>query len=395
MPYLTELLQGLPGATGATGNTGNTGIAGATGAGVTGPTGTTGMTGNTGLTGVTGATGAGNTGPTGSTGITGETGNTGATGTTGPTGLTGATGATGETGGTGETGPTGMTGATGSTGLTGETGTTGPTGVFIEGSPSNTQIAMFISPTGLTGLPEITFDGTVFSVSKNAVATTIAVVNDGGSGGAQFNMKDLGSGSEWRFKATATGEFKIRDHQNSLDVVVIENNSAANSIYVNAAGKVGIGKTGPAEALDVNGNVKGDAFIGYSGYTIPIIATTQNPSGSTAYYFGNIPAAWTTNAGYRDITIPIAGTITTVNIDVVAAGTIGTGENWSIYIRHNNAATDYLVATVGSTNRIRNFRNTGLSIAVTAGDTVVFKHTTPFWTTQPTSCVISGIIIIE
>ena len=97
---------------------------------------------------------------------------------------------------------------------------------------------------------------TLLDVAKNITEPTISVRNLGGTGGASYRMYDLSSGADWKFKATNTGGFKIRDNAYSLDVIQVEANSAANVIYINAAGNVGIGTASPAEKLSVNGNIK-------------------------------------------------------------------------------------------------------------------------------------------
>jgi hypothetical protein len=97
---------------------------------------------------------------------------------------------------------------------------------------------------------------TLLDVAKNMTEPVISVRNLGGSGGSTFRMFDQLSGADWKFKATSTGGFKIRDNANGLDVIQIEPNSAANAIYINAAGNVGLGTANPAEKLSVNGNIK-------------------------------------------------------------------------------------------------------------------------------------------
>ena len=77
--------------------------------------------------------------------------------------------------------------------------------------------------------------------SKNMTEPTIAVQNGGGTGGATFQMIDNASGADWKFKATLNGGFKIRDHANLLDVIVVEPGSAANVLYIDDEGWVGIG----------------------------------------------------------------------------------------------------------------------------------------------------------
>jgi hypothetical protein len=93
--------------------------------------------------------------------------------------------------------------------------------------------------------------GTLLTVGKNMTEPTITVRNFGGTGGASYAMVDEASGANWKFKATNTGGFKIRDHANGLDVFTIEPNSSANVLYINSAGNVGVKTASPEATLSV------------------------------------------------------------------------------------------------------------------------------------------------
>lgn len=98
----------------------------------------------------------------------------------------------------------------------------------------------------------------------NGTEPTISIHNAGGIGGAAFNMIDENSNSFWKFKSFYVngGGFKIRDQNNSIDVVVIENNSAANAILIKQGGKIGIGgQTNPRTKLDVLGTIACDSIV--------------------------------------------------------------------------------------------------------------------------------------
>jgi len=101
--------------------------------------------------------------------------------------------------------------------------------------------------------------GTLLYVAKNMGEPTITIRNLGGGGGATYSMVDDLSGADWKFKATTYGGFKIRDHANSMDVIVIEPNSAANAIYIKNGGNVGMGTSTPHSSakLEVNSTSKG------------------------------------------------------------------------------------------------------------------------------------------
>jgi len=100
---------------------------------------------------------------------------------------------------------------------------------------------------------------TLFHVSRNITEPTITVQNRGGFGGATFSMIDDASGANWKFKATLSGGFKIRDHQKSLDVFVIEQNSAANLLYLKSGGNIGVGTSAPTSSalVDMTSSSKG------------------------------------------------------------------------------------------------------------------------------------------
>jgi hypothetical protein len=110
--------------------------------------------------------------------------------------------------------------------------------------------------TGNVGIGTST-PGTLLDAAKNMSEPAISVRNLGGTGGATYRMYDQMSNADWKFKATNTGGFKIRDNQYGLDVIQIEANSESNMIYINAAGQMGIGTTtiGAGTKLKVPGKI--------------------------------------------------------------------------------------------------------------------------------------------
>jgi hypothetical protein len=128
----------------------------------------------------------------------------------------------------------------------------------VTGQWSYNGIHIYNSNTGNVGIGS-NAPSTLLHVAKNMTEPTITIQNLGGLGGATFSMMDNVSGANWKFKATNTGGFKIRDHANGLDVFVIEPNSAANAIYIHNAGSIGIGTTTPANSalIDMTSTTKG------------------------------------------------------------------------------------------------------------------------------------------
>lgn len=95
----------------------------------------------------------------------------------------------------------------------------------------------------------------LLDIAKFVTEPTVAVRNLGSNGGATFRMTDANSSSDYKFKSIAPGGFKIRDVTNSLDVILIENNSATHCIYIKSGGNVGIGTNNPGSKLAVNGKI--------------------------------------------------------------------------------------------------------------------------------------------
>jgi hypothetical protein len=138
---------------------------------------------------------------------------------------------------------------------------------------------------------------TLLFVAKNMTEPTITVRNLGGFGGATYAMTDDASGADWKFKATLSGGFKIRDHANLMDVITIEPNSFANAIYIKTTDNMGIGTATPASSALV------DISSVNKGFLLPRMTTQQrdaiqNPvdgllvfnltTGCLDYYFAGI-----------------------------------------------------------------------------------------------------------
>jgi hypothetical protein len=75
------------------------------------------------------------------------------------------------------------------------------------------------------------------------------------------------------------------------------------------------------------------------------------------------------------------------------AATAGTNEAWACNIRLNNT-TDTLVQSLSSSAGYRVWSNTGLSIAVVAGDYIEFKMVNPTWATNPANVRFGAAVYI-
>ncbi len=119
---------------------------------------------------------------------------------------------------------------------------------------------------------------------------------------------------------------------------------------------------------------------------------------STTYYLvSDFPLDWSTTVNSTAASrfyLPSPGTITAVYGNVLVKGTLASAQNVTIALRLNNT-TDYTITAASQWTATNNtFNNTGLSIAVVAGDYIQCKVTTPIWTTNPTYADISVSVLI-
>lgn len=129
------------------------------------------------------------------------------------------------------------------------------------------------------------------------------------------------------------------------------------------------------------------------GYTLSVQALTSSPTDGQTIYFGNLPKAPVTTQGTSKIYIRQAGTIKRAEI-YCFSGTAGTNEAWPISIRLNNSG-DTQIASLSVNTSERVWSNTGLSIAVAAGDYIEIKSVNPTWATNPLTTIFGGYIYIE
>lgn len=140
-------------------------------------------------------------------------------------------------------------------------------------------------------------------------------------------------------------------------------------------------------------SISQSAVSNYTGYTLAVQALTSSPTDAQTIYFGNIPRAPTTTQGTSKIYIRKAGTIKIAEI-YCQSGTAGTNEAWVVSIRLNNSG-DTQIASVSLATGERIWSNTGLSIAVVAGDYIEIKSVNPTWATNPLTTIMGGYIYIE
>lgn len=122
------------------------------------------------------------------------------------------------------------------------------------------------------------------------------------------------------------------------------------------------------------------------GFTIIISGSQNTIADATNYYSG---ATQNNSGGTADINriyIPVNCTLTAAYGFFLNAGTLGSGESGTFYIRKNNT-TDVTVSSAVTTSATHNtFNGTGLSGSYSAGDYLEGKWLTPTYATNPSNC---------
>jgi hypothetical protein len=125
--------------------------------------------------------------------------------------------------------------------------------------------------------------------------------------------------------------------------------------------------------------------------------TTNNASvlDATTYYSGSSYSALQTTATLNRMSVPIAGTVVSVCVDVAVAGTLASNEQSTVSFRLNNTTDTAVSAVVIATAVAQAFCNHALSITVAQGDTFEMKWVTPTWATNPTNLLFKGTVVIR
>jgi hypothetical protein len=121
-----------------------------------------------------------------------------------------------------------------------------------------------------------------------------------------------------------------------------------------------------------------------------------SPADATVYYMGSLShKAPNTTAAFRRIYVPRTGIITGCRIVVTAGGAGTAGVNSTFALRLNNTTDTTVSAVVTMASNFQTFENTGLTIAVTAGDYIEGKLTTGTWASNPTTVTVTFWAVVE
>lgn len=131
------------------------------------------------------------------------------------------------------------------------------------------------------------------------------------------------------------------------------------------------------------------------GYALQATHGSSNYAASTVYYFGNMGGNITTVAQRNKIYMPASGTIKKAYVSYFNGGTLASTEAITLAIRLNNT-TDYTINNTATLDGVTtDFNNASLNIAVSAGDFIELKLTTPAFVTAPTTVRCSVVLFVE
>lgn len=120
-----------------------------------------------------------------------------------------------------------------------------------------------------------------------------------------------------------------------------------------------------------------------------VCPTSSNPADSTTYFLSSTSAPLqitTTVTVNTRLYFPIATTIRAVAANFHnSAGTLGSNENSTVFIRVNGSTDTNITTTLQLTATDNPFTVSGLAIVISAGDYISIGVTTPAWVTNPTN----------
>ncbi len=135
--------------------------------------------------------------------------------------------------------------------------------------------------------------------------------------------------------------------------------------------------------------------LGANRYYLSAPSNNLNPVDATTYYFGSMGSPAPTAAISRMI-IPRSGTLRTVRAIFNVGNALGTNEASTVYLRLNNSSDALTISSaVDLSGRWFVGELTGQSLALTAGDYVELKWTTPTWATNPSAVAMRLELEIE
>lgn len=137
---------------------------------------------------------------------------------------------------------------------------------------------------------------------------------------------------------------------------------------------------------------RGDATWATIPFIIMLGGAVASPVDATTYYGANLGSASSTASNAGRFYIPVAGTITSVYVNVAASGTVGTTETSTLSVRLNDTSDTTISSAVVYDSGAHAYSATGLSIAVAAGDFIAIKLVTATWATNPGTITFTAAV---
>ena len=129
------------------------------------------------------------------------------------------------------------------------------------------------------------------------------------------------------------------------------------------------------------------------GYPVYANCAVSSPADSTTYYFGpHWSRALATNVLNNKLNFPRAGIITRITLETLIVTTLGSAENITASFRLNNTTDTTITSVFQLDQTTETFTNSGLSIAIAAGDYGCIKLAMPAFATNPIDVLINATI---
>jgi len=253
-------------------------------------------------------------------------------------------------------------------------------------SPSTTRYSVaLVSGAAVQGDLIYASAASVYSrLAKNTTATRY-LSNTGTSNNPAWAQVDLTNGVTGALPIGNGGTGQT-SQTNAFDALA-PTTTQGDLIYHNGTDNVRLAKGTAGQVLAMNSGATAPEWVANTGVIyIAYHHTTTAPADSTTYYIGSslTVSVSTTNAIQR-VYIAKTGTVKAIYINAQVAGTLGSGESSTMAFRLNDTTDTTISSAVTHSAVAAVFSNTGLSIAVTAGDYFEIKWTTPAWVTNPTN----------
>ncbi len=276
----------------------------------------------------------------------------------------------------------------------------------------------------LTGVVSITGNSTPLDVRGTFDGATTVLLRDNSAVAGTSSAKVL-------FNSGGTDVGHIRGVYDASNPGVTIGTGATTGVLNVRGSKVGIMNTAPAALLTIGtagttagslslaGLTSGTATIvvasaaGTPTLTLPTVTGTLQvlgtfltlgaaniaaPANTTTYYVGNAYSSSPQTAEPTTrIYIPKACVLKAAYVYFNVSGTVGSNQQFTVSVRLNNTTDTTITSTMTADNGsgLNVGSNTGLSVALVAGDFISLKFVTPTWGTLPTNLRVFATLYFE